>query len=52
MKKISSLVLVIIVLSFFNCSSNDENPCVESTWYQDFDNDGFGNPDVSQDDCE
>lgn len=52
MKKISSLVLVIIVLSFFNCSSNDENPCVESTWYQDFDGDGLGNPDVSQDACE
>lgn len=31
--------------------SKDES-CIEVTWYEDMDNDGFGNPSVSQTSCE
>lgn len=32
-------------------SCQDEEPCTESIWYQDADDDGLGNPDVSQSSC-
>ncbi len=35
-----------------SCNKDDENPCTETTWYQDADGDGLGNPDVPFDSCE
>ncbi|GJM34179.1 MAG: hypothetical protein DHS20C18_31800 [Saprospiraceae bacterium] len=34
------------------CSKDDDSTCTESTWYEDADGDGLGNPDVSQDACD
>ena len=31
---------------------NDEDTCTESSWYEDLDGDGLGNPDVSQMSCD
>ncbi|MEO1261147.1 MAG: YHYH protein [Bacteroidota bacterium] len=35
-----------------SCNKDDETLCTETTWYQDADGDGLGNPDVSFDSCE
>lgn len=34
-----------------SCNKDDE-PCIETTWYQDADGDSLGNPDISQTACE
>ncbi|WP_229720517.1 YHYH protein [Winogradskyella helgolandensis] len=52
MKKITQLITVVILISVFSCSSNDEMSCTESTWYQDLDSDGLGNQDISLEACE
>lgn len=39
------------LLLFSSCDENDE-PCNETTWYEDADGDGLGNPDVSLSACE
>lgn len=39
------------LLSTTSCNEDDE-PCVETTWYQDIDGDGLGNPDVTFESCE
>ncbi|XOV94067.1 MAG: hypothetical protein ACFHWX_05035 [Bacteroidota bacterium] len=55
MKPISrfgSFVVVFLALAVFISCGKDEEPCTESTWYQDADGDGLGNADVSQDACE
>jgi len=52
MKNIIKFALVFVVIGFVACSSSDDGACTESTWYQDFDDDGLGNSDVSQDSCE
>ncbi len=46
------LLLFILVVLIFNCSSDDSsNDCTKSTWYQDTDADGLGNPNVSVEAC-
>ena len=45
-----SIGTIIIVSS---CNNDDENvTCTETTWYEDADSDGLGNPDVSQEACD
>ncbi len=44
------LSLFTITLLFSSCKDNVL--CTETTWYQDADGDGLGNPDVSQDACD
>ncbi|WP_400079698.1 YHYH protein [Winogradskyella sp. R77965] len=51
MKNTLIVLLVIVVLGFIACSSNDDGECAESTWYQDLDGDGLGNPNVSESNC-
>ncbi len=46
---ISILILLGTVLLISSCK--DDDPCVETTWYEDADGDGLGNPDVSQSAC-
>lgn len=48
---ISIVFLFGIVLLASSCK-DDEEPCIEITWYQDADGDGLGNPDESQSACE
>ena len=52
--KNSSLLLLALLLSiaFISSCKDDETACVESTWYEDADGDGLGNPDVSESACE
>ena len=35
-----------------SCNKDDEDPCTETTWYQDADEDGLGNPGVTFMACE
>lgn len=47
---IATMLLANITL-FTSCNEQDE-VCTEITWYEDADNDGLGNPDVSLSTCE
>ena len=38
---------IILFLAFAIYACDNDDPCVETTWYQDIDSDGLGNPDVS-----
>lgn len=46
---IFSIALLSVVVLLPSC---DSDPCTESTWYEDADGDGLGNPDVSQTACD
>lgn len=48
----SFLMVTGIVMVCLSCNEDDGVPCIETTWYQDADNDGLGNPYISLDDCE
>ena len=48
----SLFVLVGITASCSSCNKDNDTSCTETTWYEDADGDGLGNPDVSQDACE
>lgn len=57
MKQITflSFLLLTTILIVTSCNDDDDDggsPCTETTWYEDLDNDGLGNPDVSQSACE
>jgi hypothetical protein len=46
-------VLALAVVSFFlSCKDKDDTGCIETTWFEDLDGDGLGNPNVSKDACE
>ncbi|MEZ4850477.1 MAG: YHYH protein [Bacteroidia bacterium] len=47
-----SLFLLLGAIIFISSCGNNDNPCVETIWYEDADGDGLGNPDVSQSACE
>lgn len=44
-------VMLVVAMTIYSCDGDDE-PCTPTTWYQDIDGDGLGNPDVSQSSCE
>ncbi len=48
----SFLILMGTILLVTSCDKDDDNSCTETTWYQDADGDGLGNPSVSFDSCE
>ncbi len=50
MKQITLLMMA--ALTLVACVEDPDQPCASQTWYQDADNDGLGNPDVSLSDCE
>lgn len=43
---------IFVFASLLTSCSDEDTPCSDSIWYQDADNDGLGNPDVSQSACE
>lgn len=52
MKYLAISMSLLIGVSVLVSSCNEEEPCVEMTWYEDMDEDGLGNPDVSQLSCD
>jgi len=52
MKHLVFSLLLPISLIFFFAACESDTPCTETTWYQDLDGDGLGNPNVSQEACE
>ncbi|WP_336127142.1 putative metal-binding motif-containing protein [Mesoflavibacter sp. CH_XMU1422-2] len=51
MKTILKLSLLFTLVLIVACGNDDDASCVEQTWYQDADADGFGNPAVTQNAC-
>jgi hypothetical protein len=49
--KLNRIIFTLILLITFNSCSNDTDSCTKSVWYEDSDNDGFGNPNSSQSSC-
>lgn len=53
MKYLQIITIFLVGFLFFTTSCNeDDEPCTETTWFEDADNDGLGNPNVSQSACE
>lgn len=48
---VSILLLFGVVIIISSCKKG-EDPCTETTWYEDADGDGLGNPAVSQSSCD
>ncbi len=47
------LILLLTTLTLtISCNEDEETTCTETTWFQDSDDDGLGDPLVSQDACE
>ena len=51
MKTLIKLSLLFTLVLLVACGSDDDASCVEQTWYQDADGDGFGNATVAQNSC-
>ncbi|MEM7654832.1 MAG: YHYH protein [Bacteroidota bacterium] len=52
MKVFAVSTVCVVGVFFFLAACNQEEPCIQTTWYQDADEDGLGNPDISQSSCE
>ncbi len=52
MKYLTISILVLLGAVVLVSSCKDDEPCIETTWYEDADGDGLGNPDVSQSACD
>ncbi len=52
MIKISRLLFIAGICSAIALTSCSDEECTQTTWYEDIDEDGFGNPDVSRESCE
>lgn len=52
MKFLNVSIFLLLGAVVFVSSCKEEEPCTETTWYEDADDDGLGNPDVSQVSCE
>ena len=52
--KTKALIIVqaFLIISIFTINSCKKDSCIELTWYQDLDGDGFGNPDQTKLACE
>lgn len=48
--RITMIAILAIVFTFSSCNKDDDS-CVESIWYEDADDDGFGNINVTQESC-
>ncbi|MFT6187450.1 MAG: hypothetical protein ACJAUB_002208, partial [Cryomorphaceae bacterium] len=50
---IGTLLIAGILLTATSCDDDDDDAddCVQTTWYEDADTDGLGNPDSSQSAC-
>ncbi len=48
----TTILFSLCLLFFVSCKDDDDLPCTETTWYEDADADGLGNPDVSQSACD
>ena len=51
MKSLHLLQIFILTLFIISCDSDDSS-CLTSTWYQDLNSNGLGNPNVSQEACD
>ncbi|MBN2777058.1 MAG: hypothetical protein JXR36_05425 [Bacteroidales bacterium] len=49
-KTLSLLITLLIAILYLTNSCNDDD-CNKSVWYEDYDEDGYGNPDVSKMSC-
>lgn len=49
LKVIFSVFVVVVMMTA--CNNDDATSCAEQTWYQDLDNDGFGNPNQTLSSC-
>lgn len=52
MKHLSYFLLFALLTMGITTSCGGDDDCAESTWYQDADGDGLGNPDVSEEACD
>lgn len=51
MKTLFKVLFLLSLPSLFLYACTPDEPCTETTWYQDLDGDELGNPDVSTDSC-
>lgn len=53
MKKLWMIIALISLGIFFNsCEDDDGDDCTPTTWYEDADGDGLGNPEVTMESCD
>ncbi|UZR98530.1 DUF3500 domain-containing protein [Chondrinema litorale] len=49
---IKIIVITLITFTIVSCDKDDDISCTQITWYEDTDDDGLGNPDVSTTACQ